>query len=190
MLVWLDVETTGLDPADRILEVGMVLTDDRAEVEIDRKRVVLTAGHGPISGWCLGTYRENGLLADCAERGVPPHVAEAQLLAFLQPYRAGSELLVAAGSSVHMDLLFLSRWMPSLRAVFSHQTVDVTTLLLLDRRLGGGESEGEFAASGRPRQRRLHRAIADAEDSLALMRWFLGPRGLARVLGRGPGLAG
>lgn len=185
MLVWLDVETTGLHPADRILEVGMVLTeDDCAAAEVDRKRVVLTPGHGPISTWCLDTYRKNGLLVECAEAGVPPHVAEAQLLAFLQPYRTGSELLIAAGSSVHMDLLFLSRWMPSLRAVFSHQTVDVTTLLLLNQRLGGSEGDESAPAGTKPpRQRRLHRAIADAEDSLALMRWFLGPRGLAHLLG-------
>ena len=162
--MWIDLETTGLDTNDRILEVALIVTDDSLE-EKERFEVVLTLGYGNVSDWCQREYDRNGLMNECLVMGVPPHIAEARLVGVLSKYGPGP--LVAAGSSVHTDLGFLARWMPGVSSLFSHQTVDVTTLMLMDRRLKKQWDEDK------PKPARRHRAMSDVEDSLALMRWYV-----------------
>lgn len=162
VLVWLDVEATGLDSQAKLLEVGVIVTDAALQ-ELERLEVRLTVPSGPVSSWALRTFTRNGLLDACRADGVPPHVAEAQLVGLLSKY--GPTGLVAAGSSVSSDLAYLASWMPSVHAMFGHQVVDVTTLLLLQRRWN-------VCVPNMPRSRHAHRALWDAEDSLELLRAY------------------
>jgi oligoribonuclease (3'-5' exoribonuclease) len=162
VLVWLDVEATGLDNNAKLLEVGVIVTDADLK-ELDRLEVRLTLPNGPISEWALRTFTKNGLLDACRADGVPPHVAEAKLVGFLSKY--GPTGLIASGSSVSSDLAYLSSWMPNVHAMFAHQTVDVTTMLILQKRWG-------LDFPNAPKPRRAHRAMWDAEDSLWLLRFY------------------
>ena len=161
-LVWLDVETTGLGRDARILEVAVIVTDNSLN-NVDEMHVLLTLPLGPLSEWAKSTFQKNGLVDACREEGVPPNVAEAKLVGFLRKFGDGG--LVAAGSSVQTDLGFLGVWMPAVTALFTHQVVDVTSLMILQKRWG-------VEVPNLPRSRRLHRAVPDAEDSLELLRAY------------------
>ena len=166
MLVWLDCETTGLGDECKLLEVGLIVTDDDLQ-EQTRLSVALTIPPGPMAEWSWKVHNANGLLDACRARGVPPHVAEAQILGFLKcamDNNSSAECkLTAAGSSVWGDLILLKRWMPVLHVLFGHRVVDVTTLLLLCQRWSGPQP---------PKPRRSHRALDDCDDSIALLRFY------------------
>lgn len=146
-LVWLDLETTGLDPAiRRVLEVGVIVTTPDL-VEIDRF-------HSVVSAFDLRILRD-WLRAQLGEHA--PDVGGVD---------EGDRVPRLAGSSVHFDRGFLRRHLPYVDVLFHYRHIDVGALNECAR-LWWPE-----AYEKRPAQRRLHRAIPDLEDTLALARHY------------------
>lgn len=119
MLLWMDVETTGLDPDhDRILEVELRCTDMRGLNEVGRlHRVISLAGRRTaitdenIKAWRM--HSANGLLSDCLEAGY----TEAETADAIEEYTdslAQAFTLHPAGSNPQFDLDFISRLCPAL----------------------------------------------------------------------------
>lgn len=107
LLVWVDIETTGLDhESDHMLELASVVTD-RAGVELGRFEEVVNVG-APVSELCMGEaveamHRANGLLDRVAAAGEGRN-EDAVIDAWLEwaaGWRAGTAArLVLAGSGV------------------------------------------------------------------------------------------
>lgn len=168
VLLWLDLETTGLDPQrDAVIEYAARVTDlqlspitewaeglvspggDDDEIDVAIEVAVMHGG-------------ADGLLAQAVRRGRPVAEAEAALLALLAQARGalpGVELrFVLAGSSVHFDRGFLETAMPRVLEQLHHQHLDVSSLLIA----------GEACGHGWPARRGVsHRARADIEASMA-----------------------
>jgi hypothetical protein len=110
VLVWTDVETTGLDPQeDVILEVGMIATDYEANaIGVEPLHVVsrpTSEQFGRMGGEALHMHMSNGLIDEC---GIPtlslPAVASS-----VRSWLGGLPVdgrIVLAGSSVHFDRRF------------------------------------------------------------------------------------
>lgn len=166
--IFIDTETTGLDPAaGELLEVAVVATDETpAYTEIAHAEWVIRPEG---DRWLveLGVYvremhTKNGLLADVAARGVAVEAAEDALLGFLRYYgnpAPGREPI--GGSSAHFDAAWLAEHMPRARRYFSHRVFDASTLRRFARDLGLTPPEGDPA----------HRALADVRASIATARW-------------------
>ena len=108
MLLWMDVETTGLDPDhDRILEVEMRCTDMKG---------VLCVG---------GFHRANGLLEDAFDAGYT-EAATANALEEYVDSLAQSFTLHPAGSNPQFDLDFIGRLCPNLP--LHYHRIDMATL--------------------------------------------------------------
>ena len=192
-LIWIDLETTGLDPhRHAILEVAAVVTTgelDGGDDPADRfTRVVL-----PFERFALtdmdpvvrDMHTRNGLLdavampfpyrrpdgtsIPVAHRPLPHRVASHAFLTWIidvirrHQLRAGE--LVQAGSSPHFDRAFLEVHMPDVAAMFDYHLVDVSAI----RRAAawwhphGAGNEGDDAD-------KPHRAMPDVLDSIALAR--------------------
>lgn len=127
--IWIDLETTGLDPAAGfILELAVVATEPEAPEyrEVAAQSWVVLPGD---AGW-LNTldpyvaemHTKSGLLDDVVERGVPVHEVERELLKFLSFFgnpAPGREPI--AGSSPHFDAGWLAVHMPTARRYFNHR---------------------------------------------------------------------
>lgn len=175
-LVFVDIETTGLDPAeDLILEVGIVVVNldleeiDSIEVQIwedaqyDSVWKALAATSFPVR-----THTENGLLEAClGDEALSIADADKALVDFLVTNQCENEPM--CGSSVGFDRSFLSEYLPATHDLFHYRNIDISSLKELCKRYNPDlfERMGEQTV-----QQKFHRAIPDIEDSINEFRFY------------------
>lgn len=173
MLIWCDVETSGLDPEkDVLLEVGMIVTDDNL-VEVARFNIVtdqaywhrITDYHPAVQEM----HTKNGLWHLSTHHGVPLWAAEPEVLEFLRAYTKPKEAQLA-GSMVSFDRAFLRWHMPAVEAHLHYRNLDVTTLNEIARRFWPRTHEGRPQPAEKDKP---HRAMEDIEASLETLRYYL-----------------
>ena len=165
MYLWIDIETTGLDPDnDRIIEIGWMLSDHTEKVG-DVQSVLITPDK---IAWELmqqdlfvqEMHTKNGLIADMETFGsILPEDAEDQILEDLDRHELGKPIL--AGSSVHFDRSFIRNWMPRLDRRLSHRHMDVSAIRMFFDSVG-------YHSVGEKVRPTMHRALEDAQDSYNL----------------------
>ena len=129
-MVWIDIETTGLDvDRDAVLEVGCVITDGALEAVGHRSFVIKTNPHAleqmhPVA---KEMHEANGLLDAIRKgEGIDMVTAESHLMQFIDRYTF-SEHRPLCGSSVQFDRNFLDVYMPGLMSMFHYRNIDVST---------------------------------------------------------------
>lgn len=163
-LYWLDIETTGLDPAAHtILEIAVREADllkPFGTTPIFNSPIY--AGHivdGMLEPFIVDMHTKNGLLAECRHKSVTTmREAEEQLLRLIPMSWIKEERGVLAGSSVHFDHSFLRVHMPELSMRLSHRHYDVSAVSLFCRSLGMPYVKAEPA----------HRAMPDVLQSIEI----------------------
>jgi oligoribonuclease len=137
-LIWLDLETTGLDPQkDRILELSAseaTLADPLCRRFVYGQVFKLNRGH-PLSDFILDMHTKNGLLEECYNSQVSLVGCEEFLLK-RYPEVEKEERPILAGSTIHFDMAFLKFWMPRFAARLSHRLYDVSAIKLFCQSLG------------------------------------------------------
>jgi len=160
--LFLDLETTGLDPnIHRPIEVAAILTDKHLR-EITRYEAIMKITPEEAEGmseWCRKTHGESGLTEACLNATQSAEEAFSALSEILDSY--GAKNLVLGGNSIHFDRSFLKVHALGLMERLHYRNFDVTTVL--------GLLEG--TANEIPRSSVvLHRAMADIEWSLETAR--------------------
>lgn len=162
MLLWLDLETTGIDPVnDHILEVAWRITNDSLiPWSVTKSHVVRPSKDAwkqlQQTPFVMDMHIENGLLADIdADHNlVLLEDVEEELL---KDVNIVDGPWMLAGSSVHFDLSFVHQHMPRLAEKLSHRIYDVTTLKTLFKSVGHMDT---IHNDGK------HRAANDIDNSL------------------------
>ena len=173
--VFLDLETTGFDPSeDRILEVGVIVTDETLK-ELGRfERVLALNPLEPLEPVVLEMHAKSGLLPlvysefkNWSNESCLPsfssriHVQQ-ELLEFLAKHDCKKAPL--AGNSVgDFDRHFLRNHFPDVNDFLSHRSLNVSTFAVLADAWGIQKPEAKGA----------HRAIADAESSIEQFRFYM-----------------
>lgn len=174
-LVWLDLETTGLDPQkDSILEVAA--SESTLEAPFDARPIyhavlafpkAATIG-GAIDPFVVSMHAKNGLWDECeakwreaseplyGESRTGVQRVERELLALVSDISDWEEKPTMAGNCVGFDHGFLKRWMPALAARFHYRHYDVSSVKLFCRSLGMPRMPGGDQ----------HRAEADVRESI------------------------
>lgn len=165
MILWVDVETTGLEPRDHyLLEVGLVLTTDDLH-QLSHTSVVIKPAH-PKWRNCMDDYVKNmhklsGLIDEC-ETGVPVEAATALLRDWIK--KTGVDKPPMGGSSVHFDRMWLAAEMPMVERLFHYRNIDVSTVKELNKRW----RRDELQARGQSK----HRALDDLQATLDEARYY------------------
>lgn len=172
--LWLDLETTGLDPAkDAIIEIGCLLTDPHLNAVTSHDGQPLAPFEAVV--WpgvpayeklladpvVEAMHRSNGLIDDLTELAAnpsPENIAsvEARILTWLgqAPGPRSDAKFVLAGSGVgRFDRRFIDRDMPNLASWLRYWSIDVDVLRRTRQTWGIAEPD---------REERPHRALADA----------------------------
>ncbi|BBI73560.2 hypothetical protein HAALTHF_30860n [Vreelandella aquamarina] len=145
LLVWIDLEMTGLEPdKERIIEVATLITDAQLNVVAEGPVIAVKQPDSLLAGmddWNQKTHGESGLVARVKASTIETKEAERQTLDFLRQYVvAGSSPM--CGNSIHQDRRFLEREMPDLWAFFHYRNLDVSTVKELAKRWNPGALAG------------------------------------------------
>ena len=164
LIVWVDLEMTGLDPdAHRILEVATIVTDADLQVIAEGPEIVIHQPEEVLAGmneWSREHHAASGLLDRVRQSTVSEAEAEEMTAAFLRPHcEAGPPPL--GGNSVHLDRAFIHTQMPKLAELLHYTVVDVSTIKELARRWYPD------ALASAPRKADTHRALVDIRESIA-----------------------
>ena len=170
MFLFLDIETTGLDPAsDYMLELGMVLTTDKFVVIDQFSRVIcpevwsvwsrqgLVSLKNYLPAVVFDMHKKSGLLSEVSF-GIHPRQAEEEAIDWLELALAKDQPV--AGSSVHFDRSFIKAQMPTLDSKFHYRNIDVSTLKELAKRWAPEVHDS------RPLAQAKHRALPDIHDTI------------------------
>lgn len=153
-LLWVDLETTGLDEdKDVILEVGVICTDWNL-VEIAQFESLVQ-----LSGWlpsmrpdAFKMHASSGLLMEVATLAkYKIEVVDDAVAAFIGEYNGPM-----AGATPSFDKKFMKKFMPNALACFDHRLFDVSTLKQSYRMW-----EGDW-----PKEPLGHRVLADIRSSI------------------------
>ncbi len=169
MLVWIDMEMTGLDPeTDRVLEIAALVTDSELEIVAEGPSLVVHQSDDVLAGmdeWNTRTHGGSGLTERVRQSTLTDAEAEAQIMAFLEQHCPPREAPLA-GNSVHQDRRFLVRYMPKIDAHLHYRIVDVSTVKEL------GQRWYPEAYGKRPLKRGNHRALDDIKESIEELRYY------------------
>lgn len=168
LLVWIDLEMTGLDPdKERIIEVATLITDGELNPVAEGPVLAVKQSDdllGAMDEWNTKTHGESGLTARVKASSVDTAEAERRTLEFLKQYVAPNSSPVC-GNSVHQDRRFLEREMPELLAFFHYRNLDVSTLKELAKRWNPAALEGF-------EKRNTHQALDDIRESVDELRHY------------------
>jgi oligoribonuclease len=163
LLIWIDLEMSGLDPeCERILEIAVILTDRDLQIVEQLPSIVV---HQDVTllermdEWNSTQHRKTGLYEEVLTSTVHEAEAEQTVLQALQKNLSAGESPMC-GSSVHQDRRFLRRYMPELHEFFHYRNIDVSTV----------RSLAKYWRPTLPPQYKpgptQHRAASDIRDSI------------------------
>ncbi len=134
MLAWLDLETTGLNPAtDKILSIATVVTDNDLNIVAKGQEIIIHQTDDVLDNmneWCVNQHGKSGLTDKVRASKHDLIDSEVFTLIFLEGYM-NSNTSPMCGNSISQDRRFLRQYMSSLHEYFTYQHIDVSTTKLL-----------------------------------------------------------
>ncbi len=170
VLVWLDMEMTGLDPErERIIEVATILTDGHLNEIAIGPELVIHQSDDVLAGmddWNKSHHGASGLTERVRTSTVTDAQAEQQTIEFINAHVPAKDRPVLAGNSIHQDRRFIRRYMPLLEKRLHYRMVDVSTIKELARRWY------PQLISKQKAKKETHRALDDIRESIDELRFY------------------
>ena len=168
LLVWIDLEMTGLKPdSDSIIEIATIVTDKELAIFAEGPVIAIHQSEEVLArmdDWNQRQHGGSGLIARVQASTTNTAAAERQTLEFLAKHAAAGRSPMC-GNSICQDRRFLARYMPELERFFHYRNLDVSTLKELARRWFPGVAAG-VAKQG------AHLARADIYESIEELRYY------------------
>jgi len=168
-IVWIDCEMTGLDfKKDQLVEIACIITDANLEPVDEGFQVVIKTTAEILENMdpvVVSMHTESGLLPEIPN-GVTLEQAESALFEYISERIPEAGKAPLAGSSVHVDRIFLERDMPRVNSYLHYRIIDVSSIKELVRRW---YPKLYFAS---PVKVGNHRALGDIKDSIIEMRYY------------------
>ena len=168
-IVWIDCEMTGLDfKNDLLVEIACVITNAQLELVAEGLNIVIQAPAERLESmdtFVVNMHTESGLLPEIPN-GVSLEAAEEQLFEYISSHIPEASKAPLAGSSVHVDRIFLQRDMPRVDSYLHYRIIDVSSIKELVRRW---YPRAYFAS---PTKTGNHRALGDILDSINELKYY------------------
>lgn len=170
VLIWLDLEMTGLDLGrDVIVEIAVLATD--TDLRALDEGIDLVVHQPPDVLGAMGDYvrdmhTRSGLLKAIERSEVDLAAASQAVMAYVRRHSPEPRTVPLCGNSIGVDRRFLSRYLPELEEYLHYRSIDVSSLKELVRRWYPDAYEH------RPPKGGGHRALADVQDSIAELAYY------------------
>ncbi|HET6954238.1 MAG TPA: oligoribonuclease [Acidimicrobiales bacterium] len=170
MLVWMDLEMTGLDPTRNVIvEIATLVTDDRLDVVAEGPDLVVHQPQEALDAMedvVREMHTRSGLLPAISASTVSLADAGAATLAFIRQHVPAPRSVPLCGNSIGTDRRFLTAYLPDIENFLHYRSVDVSTLKELAMRWAPEVVESA------PRKETMHRALDDIRESVNELRWY------------------
>lgn len=170
VLVWMDLEMTGLEPARNVIvEIATIITDDELNIIAEGPDLVV---HQPEEALALmdqvvvDMHTKSGLLDQIRASTISLEDAGAQTLAFIKEHVPDPRKVPLCGNSIGMDRRFLAAYLPEIENHLHYRSVDVSSVKELVRRWYPGLINGRNQKAG------SHRALDDIRESVAELQFY------------------
>lgn len=167
ILVWLDLEMTGLDPKkERIIEMATIVTDSDLNILAEGPNIVINQSKKllkKMDDWNQKQHKKSGLLDLVKTSRISEKKAEKETLEFLKTY-CEPQKSPLCGNSIHHDRKFLAAYMPKLNEFLHYRHIDVSTLKAL--------SQWWYAKLKQPKKKECHRALDDIRESIEELKFY------------------
>ncbi|MFM2438344.1 MAG: Oligoribonuclease [Actinomycetota bacterium] len=168
-IVWIDCEMTGLDTVhDALVEIAVIVTDAQLNPLDEGLDIIIAPPAGALADMdevVVNMHTASGLLEALAD-GTTLAAAGARVLDYVRSHVAEPRKAPLAGSSVHVDRIFLARDLPELDAHLHYRIIDVSSIKELVRRWYPRVYFNAPAKTGG------HRALGDILDSIRELRYY------------------
>lgn len=170
VLVWMDLEMTGLDPTRcAIVEIATLVTDDDLAIVAEGPDLVIHQPAEVLAGMedvVRNMHTRSGLLPAIQASTTTLEEAGAATLTFIKEHVPEVRTVPLCGNSIGTDRRFLARYLPEIEDWLHYRSVDVSTLKELARRWYPGLLEET------PRKQTSHRALDDIRESIEELRFY------------------
>jgi len=167
-LVWLDLETTGIDVETRkIIEIATIVTDKNLNVLEEGPDLIIHQPDGileTMDQWCVTQHGASGLTQAVKESTVSLKEAERQTLEFVARF-CPPKACPLCGNSICFDRRFIMHYMPGLNAHLNYRNVDVSSIKELAYRWYP-------SATRQVKKETIHRAMDDIRESIDELRHY------------------
>ena len=170
MLVWMDLEMTGLDhTSDVIVEIATIITDDELQIVAEGPDLVI---HQPddvlarMDQVVVDMHTKSGLLEQIKASTVSLEDAGTATLEFIKQHVPEPASVPLCGNSIGTDRRFLAAYLPDIENHLHYRSIDVSSIKELVKRW-----YPEVDAN-RPRGHGSHRALDDIRESIREMAYY------------------
>jgi oligoribonuclease len=170
MLVWMDLEMTGLDPVRNVIvEIATIVTDDNLEIVAEGPDLVIHQPEEALAAMedvVREMHTKSGLIESIRSSTISLERAGEATLAFIQEHVPEPRTVPLCGNSIGTDRRFLSVYLNEIEEYLHYRSVDVSTLKELAKRWNP-----EILAD-QPRKETAHRALDDIRESIEELRFY------------------
>ena len=170
MLVWMDLEMTGLDPAsDVIVEIATLVTDDELELIAEGPDLVIATAPEKLAQMdqvVVDMHTRSGLLEQIKQSSITLEDAGRQTLEFIKAHVPEQRTVPLCGNSIGTDRRFLAAYLPDIENHLHYRSIDVSTIKELSRRWY------PESLTRAPNKAGGHRAMDDIRESVAELRYW------------------
>lgn len=170
MLVWMDLEMTGLDPATNVIvEIATIVTDDELTIVAEGPDLVVHQPEDALARMdpvVVDMHTSSGLLDEIRASTITLAEAGEATLAFIKEHVPEPGTVPLCGNSIGTDRRFLAAYLPAIEDHLHYRCVDVSTLKELARRWY------PKVLTAQPRKATAHRALEDIRESIAELAYY------------------
>lgn len=170
MLVWMDLEMTGLDhTSDVIVEIATLVTDDELNIVAEGPDIVVHQSDDVLQRmdpFVVDMHTRSGLLDLIRASTVTLEEAGEATLAFIREHVPESRSVPLCGNSIGTDRRFLAAYLPAIEEYLHYRSVDVSSVKELVRRWYPDVLTQRGWKAG------THRALDDIRESVSEMRLY------------------
>jgi oligoribonuclease len=170
MLVWMDLEMTGLDhTSDVIVEIATLVTDDDLHIVAEGPDLVI---HQPdevlanMDPFVFDMHTSSGLLDKIKSSTISLEQAGAATLEFIREHAPVARTVPLCGNSIGTDRRFLATYLPEIEEHLHYRSVDVSSIKELVRRWHPD------VLTQRGWKQGAHRALDDIRESVSELQLY------------------
>ncbi len=170
MLVWMDLEMTGLDhTSDVIVEIATLVTNDDLEIIAEGPDLVVHATDEQLAAmdpFVVEMHTRSGLLDQIKASTISLEEAGAATLSFIKEHVPVERSVPLCGNSIGTDRRFLDAYLPEIENYLHYRSIDVSSVKELVKRWYPSVDVNRQRGHG------SHRALDDIRESVREMVYY------------------